>query len=111
MTASVYHDDLGDALSKEERHSDAEAAYRQAIRLDPNSASYRDSLGDALFRQERYADAEAAYREAIRLDPGRASTISIWRLLFSCRTGTRTQRPSSERQSASTPNRPPTTTT
>ena len=55
-----------------ESHSDAEAAYREAIRLDPADAWAHNGLGNALHDLKRYADAEAAYREAIRLHPANA---------------------------------------
>jgi tetratricopeptide (TPR) repeat protein len=54
-------------------YSEAEAAYREAIRLDPGDAWARNHLGDALYGQEKYAEAETAYREAIRLNPGNAA--------------------------------------
>ena len=52
-----------------ERYTEAEAAYREAIRLGPADASTHSNLGNVLYALERYAEAEAAYREAIRLDP------------------------------------------
>ncbi len=49
---------------------EAESAYRQAIALDPTSASGWNSLGNLLRRDlGRYTEAEAAYRQAITLDP------------------------------------------
>jgi tetratricopeptide (TPR) repeat protein len=46
-----------------------EAAYREAIRVDPANVDARNELGRVLYDSERFAEAEAAYREAIRLDP------------------------------------------
>ena len=54
-------------------HADAEAAYREAIRLDPGFAAAHDGLGYVLWEVKRFGEAEAALREAIRLDPGNAA--------------------------------------
>jgi tetratricopeptide (TPR) repeat protein len=51
------------------RPAEAEAAFREAIRLDPGYADAHNNLGNVLGDVQRYADAEAAYREAIRLNP------------------------------------------
>ena len=48
---------------------EAEAAYRQAITLDPKYAIAYSNLGVALSDQKKYVEAEAAYRQAITLDP------------------------------------------
>jgi tetratricopeptide (TPR) repeat protein len=53
-------------------YSEAEAAFREAVRLDPGNADAHTDLGDALHRQGKYSEAEAASREAIRLDPALA---------------------------------------
>ena len=50
--------------------SEAESAYRDAVRRDPASASAHADLAGFLSEQERYPEAEACLREAIRLDPG-----------------------------------------
>ena len=52
--------------------ADAEAAYREAIRLDPGNADAHNDLGYMLATVNRYPEAEAAYREAIRLNPRHA---------------------------------------
>jgi tetratricopeptide (TPR) repeat protein len=62
----------GDGLYDQGRFADAEAAYLEAIRLDPNHAYAHNGLGNVLWDVERYAEAEAAYLEAIRLDPNDA---------------------------------------
>ena len=49
-------DDLGDALCGQELNADAETAYREAIRLDPNDAESTTDLGTRLCGPERYAD-------------------------------------------------------
>jgi tetratricopeptide (TPR) repeat protein len=54
-------------LSQIGRYEEAVAAYRLAIRLQPDNPRARHLLGDCLERQADYAAAEAEYREAIRL--------------------------------------------
>jgi tetratricopeptide (TPR) repeat protein/DNA-binding transcriptional ArsR family regulator len=52
------------------RPQEAEAAYREATRIDPAFAWPWHNLGNLLQdRLARYDEAEAAYREAIRVDP------------------------------------------
>jgi tetratricopeptide (TPR) repeat protein len=60
------------------RYDEAEAAYREAIRLDPSDVYAWDNLGDTLEELKRYEEAEAAHREAIRLDP---SYVDAWNSL------------------------------
>jgi serine/threonine-protein kinase len=59
----------GNALFAQRRHEEAEAAYRQAIRLKPDYAEAHYNLGVILNGQGRHKEAEAAYRQAIRLKP------------------------------------------
>jgi tetratricopeptide (TPR) repeat protein len=65
----------GEARLKEskQKFDQAEAAFREAIRLDPNNALAHSSLGDILSFKQKYAEAEAEYREAIRLSPNDAN--------------------------------------
>jgi tetratricopeptide (TPR) repeat protein len=49
------------------RPKEAEAAFREAIRLRPDYPEAHVNLGISLDRQGRHREAEAAYREAIRL--------------------------------------------
>jgi len=65
---------LADALYKNGRFDEAEAAYR-ALAADPRSplaAPSRFNLGNALFQKQDYAGAVGAYRDALRLAPGDA---------------------------------------
>jgi len=57
------------ALERQGRLREAEAAYRQAIRLRPNYPEAHNDLGLVLSVQDRSAEAEAEVREAIRLKP------------------------------------------
>jgi Flp pilus assembly protein TadD len=56
-----------------ERYQEAEAAYRQVIRLDQNNADAHNSLGYLLLDMDRKGETEAAYRQAIGLDPANTS--------------------------------------
>jgi tetratricopeptide (TPR) repeat protein len=51
------------------RYAEAEAAYRRAIELNPNSAPDHNNLGVALHGENKYPEAAAAFRKAIELDP------------------------------------------
>ena len=64
--------DAGNRLCGEYRYVDAEAAYREAIRLDPGNADAHNDLGYLFAIVNRPLEAEAAYREAIRLNPRHA---------------------------------------
>ena len=64
--------DAGNRLAGEYRYADAEAAYREAIRLDPGNADAHNDLGYLYAIVNRRSEAEAAYREAIRLNPAHA---------------------------------------
>ncbi len=74
---ALNHTNLGDIDLTERRYPEAEAAAREAIRLDPTSANAHGLLGDALLGQARYAEAAAAAREAVRLDPKLAPAHAV----------------------------------
>jgi cytochrome c-type biogenesis protein CcmH/NrfG len=79
----------GDGHYYQGRYADAEAAYREAIRLDPLRAAARTRLGHVLHKTKRLAKAEAAYREAIRLDPDDARAHECLEQLLQARKGRR----------------------
>jgi tetratricopeptide (TPR) repeat protein len=56
-----------------QRFSEAEAIWRQVIKLDPNDAIVYNNLGNALLAQEKLDAAIAAYRKALTL-PDRLTT-------------------------------------
>jgi serine/threonine-protein kinase len=60
---------IGLALRGQERHQEAEAAFRAAIRLKPDYPLAHGNLGSALHAQGRFKEAEAPIREALRLKP------------------------------------------
>ena len=47
----------------------AVTSYRQAIKLNPNSAWSYHNLGETLFKLQKWDDAIAAYQQAIKLNP------------------------------------------
>jgi len=49
------------------------AAYRQAIKVDPQLAWAYNKLGNALFYKWKFDEAIAAYRQAIQIDPNYAN--------------------------------------
>ncbi|WP_170224499.1 caspase, EACC1-associated type [Actinokineospora cianjurensis] len=50
-------------------HDRAEAAFQEAVRLDPGSALCRTGLGNVVLARDRAAEAEAHYRAALAIDP------------------------------------------
>jgi serine/threonine protein kinase/tetratricopeptide (TPR) repeat protein len=67
--AVAARNNLGIALSNQERLDEAIACYRKAIDIDPNFAVAYCNLGVALGKQGKVDEQEAAYRKAIDLDP------------------------------------------
>jgi superkiller protein 3 len=59
----------GNAAQETGNYSQAEAIWRQVIRIDPNNANAYYNLGIALRRQKKLDEAVAAYRQAIALNP------------------------------------------
>ena len=57
-------------LYEQNRYTDAEREFRQAVGSDPNDAYVRAMLGLTLSHQERFDEAEREIREALKLDPG-----------------------------------------
>ena len=66
--AGVYID-LGNALTAQGKLDEAEAAFREAVRLKPDWPVAHLNLGKALRAQGRLGQAEAEFREAVRLQP------------------------------------------
>ena len=68
-------DDLfaqGNALSAEGKFAEAEAAYRQAIAIDPKKASYWQNLGVTYYQMQRLNDAEQSLKTGLQLTPNDA---------------------------------------
>jgi tetratricopeptide (TPR) repeat protein len=62
------HITLGNFLYSEERYSEAESEYKEAIRLNPTSSSYY-SLGQAYLELGKYNEAENVFEKVKRLEP------------------------------------------
>ena len=67
--APAAHLYLGQALSAQGQSREAEASFREALRLRPGYAEAAAYLGVALSAQGRFAEAEASLRHALRIRP------------------------------------------
>jgi protein O-mannosyl-transferase len=65
----VAHYNLGNVLTATGRPAEAEAEFRETVRLRPRFARAHNNLGDALDALGRHEEAAAAYTEAIRINP------------------------------------------
>jgi superkiller protein 3 len=65
----------GSSLITEHNLPDAEAAYRRALQLDPNSGLAWDGLGLAQYDAGRLADARRAFARAVALDNDNARAL------------------------------------
>jgi Tfp pilus assembly protein PilF len=65
----LAHYNLGNVLGQQRKLAEAEAAYRQALKLKPDFAQAHSNLGNLLRGQGRLAESMAAYREAIKHKP------------------------------------------
>jgi Flp pilus assembly protein TadD/2-polyprenyl-3-methyl-5-hydroxy-6-metoxy-1,4-benzoquinol methylase len=63
---------LGATLQELRRLEEAEASYRQSIKLKPDFAEVHHNLGVILQEQSRFKEAEASYRQSITLKPNLA---------------------------------------
>lgn len=59
MRMALYHLDLG-------RAGEAEAAYRQAVKIEPDAVPVWVNLGELLYQQNRIEEAETAFRSAVK---------------------------------------------
>jgi len=66
---SVAHLNLGEALSKAGRNSEAMQHYREALRINPASSQAINNMGLELEHRGQHREAEEYYRRALRLDP------------------------------------------
>ena len=63
---------LGYGYLTEERYYPAEAAYRQAILMQPENKDWKVGLAQCLLQTQRYADAIALFDTLIKDDPNNA---------------------------------------
>ena len=59
-------------------NANAEKAYADLTKLEPDVKSHWVSLGDCLIRQEKFKEAIPAYEKAVELDP---KDLAVWELL------------------------------
>ena len=71
---AVAHKSLGGTLRSRGAVADAEAAYREALRLKPDFVEAHNDLGTLLWDQHRLAEARACHTAALRLRPERADS-------------------------------------
>jgi hypothetical protein len=70
-SAEVYLN-IGDVYLKLDKNSDAEKAFQQSVRLNPEVAEAQYGFGLASFRLKRYANARDAFKRATTLSPNMA---------------------------------------
>ena len=70
-SAEVYLN-LGDVYLKLEKNPEAEKAFQQSVKLNPESAEAQYGLGLASFRIKRFANARDAFKKATTLVPDMA---------------------------------------
>lgn len=80
-----YYYDLGYALLRQDRHSEALDALRQSAARVPDYHSVHNNMGWLLLRLGREAEAEASYLAALRLRPADAGTQAYLLQLVSAR--------------------------
>jgi Tfp pilus assembly protein PilF len=56
-------------MLEQDKLSEAEAAFKDAIRLQPQTANYYHILGHALERQDKLSKAREYFSEAVDLEP------------------------------------------
>lgn len=61
---------LGLAYDFDGRPTDAQAAYRRAISVDPGTAEFHNNLANSLLRSKQQDAAMTEFQKAIRIDPG-----------------------------------------
>jgi predicted O-linked N-acetylglucosamine transferase (SPINDLY family) len=71
----VFHYMLGCVLQAQGKMTDAIAAFRQSLALDPAKAKTHNNLGCVLEAVSDFGGAAECYREAIRLEPGLAQAL------------------------------------
>ncbi|HKO51160.1 MAG TPA: tetratricopeptide repeat protein [Polyangiaceae bacterium] len=61
---------LGDIHLARSRMTQAEAAYTDALKINPKAARALNGLGDALYRAGRFSEAQARFEASTQADPG-----------------------------------------
>ncbi len=82
--AEVYND-LGNLLALDDRHQEAEEAYRKAIELAPTDTLARFNLGVLLQQEGRWRDAQKELRSLLEIDDRHGKTYYQLGILFESR--------------------------
>jgi len=69
LSKGTEHFNMGVSLYSQGRFLNAEACFREAVRLNTENDVYHFGLGQSLFKQGRFVDAEASFRRASALNP------------------------------------------
>ena len=72
--SATLYDLLGDAYTQTHDYAKAEAAYRQAVDLDPSELSHLRGLGQTLLSEEKYPEALTVYQKLADLMPDDSDT-------------------------------------
>ena len=70
--AAQRANDRGLQLYRERRYDDAEAAFKEALQLQPKFALAANNLGFVLYRRGKFADAAAWFEKAVEMDASRS---------------------------------------
>jgi Tfp pilus assembly protein PilF/dipeptidyl aminopeptidase/acylaminoacyl peptidase len=80
----AIYNDLGFVLERQGLPDEAAKAYREAVKLDPDSASAQYNLGSSLARSGNFAEAENHLRRALKKSPNSQTYtglgIVLWQL-------------------------------
>jgi len=69
MENNRARNDLGFVLMNQDRVTEAEAQFRQSIRINPQNEQAHNNLGAALATQGKYSDAIVEFRKALEINP------------------------------------------
>jgi protein O-GlcNAc transferase len=67
--AADFHCNIGNALGALDRLDEAQAHFRQSLRINPSHAESHNNLGNALMQQGRLEDAHGHFRQALAVRP------------------------------------------
>ncbi|MFG6463295.1 polysaccharide deacetylase family protein [Roseateles sp. DXS20W] len=70
--AAQRANDRGLQLYRERRYDDAEAAFKEALQLQPKFALAANNLGFVLYRRGKFADAAGWFEKAVEMDASRS---------------------------------------
>ncbi|MBS0264980.1 MAG: tetratricopeptide repeat protein, partial [Planctomycetes bacterium] len=82
--AADRHEELGKVLHQNGKLPEAEAEFRDAVRLRPRRVALYFELALVQREQKKYPEAEATLREAEKLNPPREKLLDALGFLFAC---------------------------